>query len=555
MADIDKQIYRLNTSLAFIVILFSILLVRGIYLVTEQRTFLLKENDRRVQKTKVIPAFRGMILDRNGLPIAMSKVSYTLSVDPSKTQFNANAAGRIADILHLNPAEVISATGDKTRKYKIISRDVSVSAREHLKGIKGLNFEQRETRLYPLADSAAALIGLVNRSLSGTHGVEVFYDKQLKGTDGEYVYEVDAKNHIVGPRKVRKSEVDGQDVRLTIDSKLQSGVYHTLKHAANKYEARGGVALILHVSTGELLAAVNYPSFNPNEPITSFNKIKKNFLIASRYEPGSTIKPIWMAWLLDKGYVSPKDTISTSPGMMRIENAVIKDTRDFGTLSLADIIRKSSNIGMAKLVEDLPYQIVEKMMIDMRLSHHYTIGLPGEVSGEVNPIISQSQFAKLSSAFGYGIAVTPLELARAYNIICNRGVDHPPKILLRQKNKKERVLSEESANQVIEMLKGVVKDGTGRRAKIPGINVAGKTGTSHKLTHGIYKENEHRASFVGFVPAEKPKYLVLVMLDDPQGKWHYGGTSAAPLFANIMDHVLSYDIRLKGYSSLYGTDK
>jgi cell division protein FtsI (penicillin-binding protein 3) len=228
---------------------------------------------------------------------------------------------------------------------------------------------------------------------------------------------------------------------------------------------------------------------------------------------------------------------------LKVDGQVVKDAQDNGQLSLEEIIKKSSNVGMVKLVMDMPHQWVEDMMIDMRLSHHRTVGLPGEVTGYMNQKIAVSKFAKVVSAFGYGIEVTPLELARSYAIIASGGVDHPLHIYKDQKVKSERVIDPLIAKEIQNILHEVVEGGTGYRAKIKGVKVSGKTGTTHKLDKGAYQDGSHRASFVGFAPLEDPQYLVMVILDEPDVKWHYGGTSAAPLFSEVMRDVLNYQMR------------
>ncbi len=527
-------------------LLFLVLLGRGVYLVTDQRSFLLHENKKRVQRHEIIPAQRGMIIDRSGKPLAVSKKTYEISFDPSITNWSADEKARICEALGISASALERKVADKSKRFKVLARKVSVKAKQALNHVSYLNYKSFDTRFYPLGEASATLLGVINSKQQGVVGIEQYYNELLSGVNGKAVFEVDAKNHVISPLEVKKATKNGREIQLTIDAALQSQVYDIVKRAVAKYDAVGGVVIVSEVGTGDILAMVNYPSFNPNEAISEHNVIRKNHAVQSRMEPGSTIKPVWISWLLNKQLITESLKVKTSPGKLKIDDGVVKDTQDNGTLGLDDILGKSSNVGMAKLVIDLPSNVVEKMMIDMKLSHHYALGLPGEVSGSMNQQIEHSPFAKAVSSFGYGIAVTPIELARAYAIIAADGIDHPPKILMTSPSKSQKVLTEPVAKLVRGMLANAARQGTGWRAQVDGVLVAGKTGTTHKLLNGAYDATEHRASFVGFAPADQPKYLVLVMLDDPKGKWHYGGTSAAPVFKQVIGEVHNFEVRTHG---------
>ncbi|MBM4211232.1 MAG: penicillin-binding protein 2 [Gammaproteobacteria bacterium] len=539
---ISPQIRRLNIALLIIFLLFLTLLFRAGYLVTDQREFLLLENQKRVVRQEEVMPTRGMILDRNGLPLAVSKRTYTVSIDPQTAKLSAEHQAMIVEHLNIDPL-VIQEALISQKHYRVLAKQVSVKNKLALASIPALNFEEHEVRVYPASESAAPLVGFLNGKREGIVGIERYHQASLKGQSGKLSFVVDALGHIVSSKKMLRPVLMGEDVHLTIDAHLQMQIYGLLKQSLAKYGAKSGIVLVTDVKNGEILAMVNYPSFNPNESITSYNPLRGNAAIEERFEPGSTIKPVWLAWLLNKEYIDFDLKVSTSPGYLKVDDQIVRDIQDNGVLSLAEIIKQSSNVGMVKLVMDIPSQWVEDMMIDMRLSHHRTVGLPLEVSGDMNDKIAVSKFAKVVSSFGYGIEITPLELARAYAIIASGGIDRPLHINKHQIMKSEKVIDSAVAKRIQDMLYEVVEGGTGYRAKVRGVKVAGKTGTTHKLNHGVYQEKMHRASFVGFAPLENPQFLVLVILDEPDGKWHYGGTSAAPLFSEVMRDVLNYQMR------------
>ncbi|MDA9832268.1 penicillin-binding protein 2 [Gammaproteobacteria bacterium] len=535
---IPAQIRRLNISLFIIFILFMTLIIRAGYLIIGQKDFLLGENQKRVERQVDVTPTRGMILDRNGLPLAVSKKTYTMTIDPRKANIDAQQVKTISHLLNIEEGQIIKAINSQ-KHYRIIAKKVSVKNKLALSSIPALNFEEQEVRVYPASESAATVVGFLNAKKEGVQGVERYHHPVLSGGKGRLSYVVDALGHVVGEKTMVRPLIFGEDVHLTIDAHLQMQVYGALKQSLAKFGGKSGMVLVSEVKTGDILAMVNFPSFNPNEAITGFNPMRGNPIIEERFEPGSTIKPIWLAWLMNRGHIDLDTTISTSPGFLKVDQQVVKDAQDNGQLSLTEIIKKSSNVGMVKIVMDMPYQWVEEMMIDMRLSHHRAVGLPGEISGDINHKIAVSKFAKVVSSFGYGIEITPLELARAYAIIASGGVDHPLHIHKDKRIKSERVIDRSAAKAVQQMLYEVVEGGTGYRAKVKGVKVAGKTGTTHKLVEGSYKDTAHRASFIGFAPLENPQYLVMVILDEPSGKWHYGGTSAAPLFSKVMQATLN----------------
>ena len=540
MNQFISQIRRLRVLIFLLSLMFVVLLLRAGYLVTLKRDFLLEESHKRVHQVQTLRSQRGAIVDRNNEPLAVTTTTYTLSFDPARTNWSNDELSSIESVIGLKREKILQLMGSQKR-YQVLAHGISVQDRIALSDISNLEFKPVHRRFYSLGDAGASLVGFVDHAGRGIVGIEQFYNQDLLATDGKIEFDVDAAGNVVGQKHLTMAGSDGQTIALSIDKMLQSELYFLLKDSIKTYEAESGVILVSEVESGDILAMVNYPSFNPNEPITEHNAITQNRAVQTRFEPGSTIKPIWLAWLLSKNYIDADVKVKTSPGVLKLEGGVVKDVHDNGTLTLTGVLQKSSNVAMAKLLMDIEPDVIEEMMNDMSFSHHHAIGLPGEVTGSENIHARKSLFAKVSLAFGYGIAITP-ELIRAYSMIAAGGVDRPLKILVNQENSPSQILKKDSAIAVSKMMHEVVNNGTGWRAKVKGIEVAGKTGTSHRLVDGQY-DKSHRASFVGFAPLHNPRYVVLVILDAPKGKYHFGGTSAAPLFAKAMDRVISYEKR------------
>ncbi|PXX99542.1 peptidoglycan D,D-transpeptidase FtsI family protein [Halomonas sp. LBP4] len=534
---------RYGLILLLVVIGLGLLAGRIVILHVVDRPFLQGQGDARTLRTDTIPAHRGMITDRNGEPLAISTPVVTLWANPQDLPADdiqrlmlARALGMELDALN----ERIGRYSE--REFMYLRRQMTPEAAQRVLGLRipGVYAQDEYKRYYPAGEVTAQLLGVTNVDDAGQEGLELAYQPHLAGTPGQRRVLKDRRGRLVRDLQLLREARPGGDLTLSIDQRLQYMAYRELKAVVAEHEADGGVVVMMDARTGEVLAMANQPSYNPNNRAGLDPRGLRNQAIVDVYEPGSVMKPLAMAAMLQTGDVPLDTVVDTSPGWMVIDRFTIKDIRNYGKLTLSGILEKSSNIGMSKLVLRLEDPVVPATYRALGLGQSPGTGFPGEATGSIPAPVrwSSSQWAALS--YGYGLSVSALQLASAFTAIANDGRRLPPSLLkLGQSPAGEPVIDPGVARQILGMMDQVVEPGTGaRQALVPGYRVAGKTGTVRKTDAGGYQEKAYRSLFVGIAPVSDPRIVTVVMIDHPRGEEYYGGAVAAPVFSRVAGNAL-----------------
>jgi cell division protein FtsI (penicillin-binding protein 3) len=443
----------------------------------------------------------------------------------------------LADILQMTPAQLLARVGDNPqRRFVYLQRQVNPAVVDYVKKLKvpGIYFRQESRRYYPSGEVTAQLLGFTNVDDIGVEGIEKRYNDLLTGTAGRKVFRKDAKGREIEVLEREQAQAPG-NLQLSIDQRIQSVTYRELKKAVLSHGATSGSAIVVDVQTGEVLAMVNSPSFNPNNRANAPAYLFRNRAIADTFEPGSTMKPLAVLSALEFGTASLDEIVPTSPGYMRIGGSWVRDANNYNDLSLTGIIQKSSNIGVSKLVLDIPVEHVISLYGNMGLGIDTGLGLNGESSGMLSHRRRWSDFERATLSFGYGLSVTAAQLAKVYATIANGGVNRPLTILkTADVFPGEQVLAPEYAAAMLEMMEAnIMPGGTATRAQVKGYRVGGKTGTARKAIAGGYGD-DYVASFAGVGPVSNPRLACVVVINEPAGDFYHGGEIAAPVFSNIM---------------------
>ncbi|OOV88430.1 peptidoglycan D,D-transpeptidase FtsI family protein [Oceanospirillum linum] len=532
--------------IALIVLLVAGLLLAGrmVHLHISDREFLQEQGDARSVRTEPIPGYRGMIQDRNGEPLAVSTPVTTLWVNPKHFDASEEQLALLADAIQIPlpklRARLKSAEGKGfiyLRRH-MVPEDANRALALNISGVYGL---PEYKRYYPAHEMAAHLIGFTNIDDQGQEGLELAFNEALKGEPGEKRVLKDRRGHVFRDLQILKEPQPGQNIQLTIDLKLQFMAYRELKAAVEQHGAKSGSVVLLDAESGDVLAMVNQPSYNPNDRSSLDLRALRNRALIDLFEPGSPIKPLTVAAAINSGHYKADDVVNTSPGYLRLGNQSIRDFRNYGAMDLTKIITKSSNVGVAKIALSMPIDTVWSFLQQLGLGQGTGIGFPGEAVGTlVAP--REGQKAKIATmAYGYGLAVTSLQLAQAYQVLANHGLKKYVSLIKGgDRLPDEQILSASTANRVVEMMETVtLPGGTGTRAVIPGYRVAGKTGTVHKVGSTGY-EYEYMAVFAGIAPVSDPKVVAVIWVDSPSGREYHGGEVAAPIFSRIMGNALRY---------------
>lgn len=545
-AKTNKQPAVLGWRFAFVLIsisaVFVALVARAAWLQVVEPDMLVTQGDLRSLRVESDKVMRGMILDRHGEALAVSVPVEAIWADP-KEVLERNAAGderrwhALAEILQLTPQQLLTRIGDNPqRRFVYLQRQVNPAVVDYVRKLKvpGIHFRQESRRYYPAGEVAAQLIGFTNVDDVGVEGLEKRYDDLLTGTAGRKVFRKDAKGREIEVLEREQSQ-EPASIQLSIDQRIQAVAYRELKKAVLSNGAASGSAVVIDVYTGEILAMVNSPSFNPNNrrntPVHRF----RNRAITDTFEPGSTMKPLAVLSALEYGSAKLDTVVNVSPGFMRIGGSWVRDPNNYGSLSLSGIIQKSSNMGVARLVLEVPHQHVIGLYHNMGLGQESGASIIGESTGIFSFRQRWSDFERATFSYGYGLSVTAVQLARAYATIANGGISRPLTILkTTEPEPGERALKEEYALAMLEMMEAsIAPGGTATRAQIPGYRVGGKTGTARKAIAGGYGD-DYIASFAGVGPISNPRLACVVVINEPAGDFYHGGEIAAPVFANIM---------------------
>jgi cell division protein FtsI (penicillin-binding protein 3) len=509
--------------------------------------FLQKQGEARYLRDGEIAARRGMILDRNGEPLAVSTPVETVWADPRLLASQLDAIPALAKTLDLDAKELeAKVLADPKRAFIYLKRRASFhearAVRELIaaQDVPGVDFETEYRRYYPGVEVFGHVLGFTDIEDQGQEGMERAYDKWLSAEPGQRRVIQDGRRRVVAEVEQIRPPRNGKDLVLSLDRRLQFLAYRELKAAVKAHKAVGGTAVVLDVATGEVLAMVNQPGYNPNDLRGGEGERRRNRALTDTMEPGSTVKPLVVAAVLERGLVKPTTRFALG-GSLTVGKGVVRDVHSYGTLDVTGIITKSSNVGAVKLAQKMDYAGLWGLYDQLGFGHKTGVEFPAETRGTLRPHKTWRVFEHATMAFGYGLSVTALQLAQAYSVLAADGVKRPVTLIKRDEIPEgTRVLSAHTAKTVRTMLETVVQPGgTAQLAAIPGYRVGGKTGTAKKANGKRgYTTGRYQSVFAGLAPAGNPRLVMVVMIDEPRGKSYYGGIVAAPVFAKVMEGAL-----------------
>ena len=514
---------------------------RAFQLQIVENDFLAKEGSKRHVRTVVLEGHRSAIRDRRGEPLALSAPVDSIWTVPNDLLAAPEYVSAIAQVLGLKPRDLTKFLKDRSSKqFVYLQRQMSPDDAKRVLAIKAPGvFAQREyRRYYPAGEVAGQLVGFTNMDGRGQEGMEAARDAQLTGKAGSRRVIRDARGHIVEDTEDQKPAQPGQDQSLTIDLRLQYLAYRELKNAVGKFKAKGGLVVIADVQSGEILAMASQPGFNPNNPDERKPGAVRNRAIIDTFEPGSTVKPLLIAQALETGAVNASTHVDTGPGWWKVGALTVRDVHPHGDMDLGMILTKSSNVGAAKIGLQIGAESVWSGYQKFGFGEPVHSGFPGEATATLRNWNEWGQIATATASYGYGLSLTALHLVRAYAGLANDGL--MPQLHLitdATPTPPQRTVSAATAREVRRLMQGVVsREGTAIRAAIPGYRIAGKTGTAHKVADtGGYAANRYQSLFIGMVPAEHPRLIGLVLIDEPAAdEGYFGGVVSAPVFSTVM---------------------
>ena len=517
---------------------FAALVGRGFYLQVINNDFLQEKGESRYRRDIEVSASRGKVVDRNGDLLAVSTPMKSIWAIPGDARtMSAAQKQQLAALLDMGVRELDGKIAPE-KTFVFVKRQVPPETADRIAALKlpGVHQEKEYRRYYPTGDMTAHIVGFTGVDDKGLEGVELAFQPSLLGRTGSRSVIRDRRGNIIEDVGALKPPQDGKDVRLALDSKIQYLAYSQLKAAVESNKAKAGGAIVIDVRTGEILALVNLPTYNPNNRETLSGAQLRNRALTDTFEPGSTLKPFTAALALEKGKFRPDTVINCAPGRITIGNATISDAHPHGALTVAQVIQKSSNVGVTKMALTLPPQEMWQMFDAVGFGQLPQLGFPGEVTGRLRPWKNWRPIEQATMSYGHGISVSLIQLARAYSVFARDG-DLIPLSLLKTDEPVLHgvpVFAQETAREMRAMLEMAAgPEGTAPKARVPGYRVGGKTGTAHKLVGGAYA-NKYVSAFVGFAPVSDPRLIVAVMIDEPSAGKHYGGEVAAPVFSQIM---------------------
>ena len=550
--QLDKQqisvAWRFYVVVGVIVFVYAGLLARSAYIQIIEPDMLKRQGDLRSLRTAAHTVQRGSIVDRNGLELAISVPVETVWADPKVVMENNALTMKehwqaLADVLGRDVSKLTSRiVKNPGKRFVYVERKVSPAMATYIKELKipGIHLRKESKRFYPSGEISAHVVGFTNVDDKGIEGIENVYDQLLTGTDGNKKYRKDGKG-----RKIEilseQASTQPTDIVLSIDQRIQAIAYKELKGAVKAFKATSGSVVVTNVHTGEILALVNSPSYNPNNRRNTAPHRFRNRAITDFYEPGSTLKPLTALTALEFGSVNANSIIDTSPGWMRLGGRRVSDPINRGKLTLTDILVHSSNMGTAKLALSVPKEYLLDKFFDAGFGEKTGVDLVGESAGIMHDRQRWSKFELSTLAFGHGVAVTPLQLAKFYSTLANGGIKKPLTIIKKGTIDTlplpdERIFSQQSSLEVVSMLESVVNDHT-PNAKVEGYRVGGKTGTAIKAFAGGYG-NDYVGLFAGMAPISNPEIVVVVVINEPGGDLYHGGEIASPVFSRVMKGAL-----------------
>jgi len=516
---------------------------RVIYLGVTERDFLQEQGDARSIRHEVIPAMRGVITDRRGEPLAISTPVYGVWADPSRVSLNVDQISHLASIIGVSKSRIderLRAYAEKEFVY--LKRHLSYADAQSLTRLKlpHIFLQPEYRRYYPASETASHVVGLTNLDGQGIEGIELAFNERLTGKRGGKVVLKDRVGNTIRDLEFLGASVYGKDLHLSIDLSVQFTAYRELKSAIAAHQAKAGSIVIANVATGEILALVNQPSYNPNA-VANHMAGMRNRAVTDAYEPGSTVKPFTALAALESGRYDRHTPIDTAPGFFRIGAKLVQDPVNRGTITLTKAIQKSSQVGFAKIALDLPDKAVFDVLTRAGVGQFPGTGMPGERGGYIDSEQLRYPIVRATLAYGYGLSVTPLQLAQAYLTLASGGITRPLTILRDKRNSQrgKRVFDPSLTEEVLEMMETVTApEGTAAKAAVAGYRVAGKTGTARLVGPSGYDDERHAVWFAGIAPVSNPRIVVVVLIAEPNSGVTGGGAVAAPVFARVAERSL-----------------
>ena len=535
-------VWRSKLIVAGIALGFAILAGRAAYVQVLGNDFYRKQGEVRFARTLELPASRGRIMDRNGQVLAYNVPAPSLWAIPEDVQASPEQLAELARLLEMPLADLKQRLSDDDKTFVWLKRQVDDAVAKKIAelGIKGIYQRSGYKRQYPDGEAAAHVVGFANVENLGQEGVELAFEKQLAGQSGSRRVIKDRFGRVVEDVREQVPPVDGRDLQLSIDSKVQFFAYQKLRDAVLENKAKAGSVVVLDAYSGEILALANYPSYTPDRRVNLSGAQLRNRALTDTFEPGSTMKAFAVAAALEKGLVQPETMIQTAPGRLTLGGATISDAHPQGLLSVAQVIQKSSNVGTVKMAMQLQPREMWESYAQLGFGQKPQLPFPGAVSGRLRPYKTWRPIEQATMSYGYGLSVSLFQLAHAYTVFARDG-DLAPASLLKTSEPVAgvRVFSQKNALAMRQMLHLVTQPGgTAQKAQTIGYSVGGKTGTTHKQEGKGYSDKKYRGFFVGLAPVEKPRIVVAVMIDEPSNGRYYGGDVAAPVFAETVQQTL-----------------
>ena len=535
-------VWRSKFIVATLALAFAGLGARAAYVQVFGNEFFQRQGEVRFARTLDLPANRGRVLDRNGLILASSVVAQSIWAIPEDVDKADPKLRDLAKLLEMPLPELKKKLANEDKTFVWVKRQVDEPVAKQIAalGIKGIYQRREYKRQYPEGESAAHVVGFTNVEDRGQEGVELAFNKQLAGKAGSRRVIKDRLGRVIEDVRDVIPPVDGPDLQLSIDSKVQYFAYEKLKDAVRNNKAKAGSVVVLDAQTGEVLALANYPSYNPNKRVNLSGEQLRNRVLTDSFEPGSTMKPFIAALALEKGLVRPTSQIQTAPGRISIGGSTISDAHPHGVLTVNEIIQKSSNVGTVKMAMQMHPREMWETFAQAGFGQKPQVPFPGAVSGRLRPYKSWRPIEQATMSYGYGLSVSLFQLAQAYTIFARNGELIPISMVKTDVPATGvRVFGEKNAVAVRKMLElATGPGGTAPKAQTMGYSVGGKTGTAHKQEGKGYAEKKYRSFFVGLAPVEAPRVIVAVMIDEPSNGEYFGGLVAAPVFSETVQQTL-----------------
>ena len=537
-------VWRSKFIVAMLALAFIVLFGRAAYVQVIGNAFFQRQGEVRFARTLEMPASRGRIFDRNGLLLASSVVAPSIWAIPEDVDRNPAKLQQLAKLLGMPLADLNKRLSNEDKTFVWLKRQVDEPVAKQIAELKIAGIYQRKEykRRYPEGEAATHVVGFANVENKGLEGAELSFEKQLAGKPGSRRVIKDRLGRVVEAVGDEVPPVDGQDIQLSIDSKVQFFAYQKLRDAVTANKAKSGSVVVLDAQTGEVLALANYPSYSPDNRRNLSGAQLRNIAVTDTFEPGSIMKPITVAMALEAGKVTPQTSIPTAPGFYKLDKFTIRDTRNHGTLTVEGVVQKSSNVGSLKIAQRLSAQDMWETYAALGYGRKPDLAFPGAATGRVRHWKSWKPVEQATMSYGYGLSASLFQMAHSYTVFSHDGAIIPATLLKAPEGAEVqgvRVFSEKNARAVRKMLEMAAgPGGTGQRAQTVGYSVGGKSGTARKQQGKGYAANKYRAWFAGMAPIDKPRVIVAVMVDEPSNGVYYGGAVAAPVFSEVVQQTL-----------------